>query len=164
MSNSPNSTLIRTSWIAWPMGLHGVAAATLIQVTFQTTQAGALKGLKADSAGARSLAPTTRWECNQFFFRLPIQPVPAFTAHEPIHVFTDGSCHDQHNAATWAVVLASTEGVHDYTGSALLDSGLLPIAAKLCPSGDLCNFACPSDCEKPSPQCHAVDWLCGCCS
>ena len=39
---------------AWPKALHGIAATTISLATFQTLRAGAMKGLKADTAGANA--------------------------------------------------------------------------------------------------------------
>ena len=77
-----------------------------------------------------SLAPSTQQQWDQYFVSLAPTPVPCWTFDGPLNVFTDGSCHGQHRAQTrfagWAVVLAATEAVHDYTGSQVLDSGVLP--------------------------------------
>ena len=74
-----------------------------------------------------SLAPSTQQQWDQYFVSLAPTPVPCWTFDGPLNVFTDGSCHGQHRAQTrfagWAVVLAATEAVHDYTGSQVLDSG-----------------------------------------
>ena len=39
---------------AWPMSLHGIAATTISAASFQALRAGAMKGLRADSAGANA--------------------------------------------------------------------------------------------------------------
>ena len=79
-----------------------------------------------------SLQPTTVYEWHEQFATLTL-PVPAPILHtdqQTLHLFTDGSCHDQHDVArrfaSFAVVRASVEGVHDYTGAEVLDSGPLP--------------------------------------
>ena len=77
-----------------------------------------------------SLAPSTQLNWDQYFVSLVHSPVPCWNFDGPLNVFTDGSCHGQHRAQTrfagWAVVLAATEAVHDYTGSQVLDAGVLP--------------------------------------
>lgn len=40
---------------AWPKGLHGVAAASLSFATFKTLRSGAMKGIRADAAGANPM-------------------------------------------------------------------------------------------------------------
>ena len=77
-----------------------------------------------------SLQPSTAWEWDCYFAGLLPTPVPHVQFHGDIHIFTDGSCHEQHLAekrfAGWAVVEASCVGVHDFTGCRILDSGVLP--------------------------------------
>ena len=77
-----------------------------------------------------SLAPTTRLAWNSYFAHLESHEPHARQFTGDLDVFTDGSCHNQHcvNArfAGWAVVLASTDAVHDFAGSQILDYGVLP--------------------------------------
>eukprot|EP00435_Cladocopium_sp_Y103_P046664 s430_g13.t1 len=77
-----------------------------------------------------SLRPTTWHDWNAYFASLHDAPIPAHSLTGEIHIFTDGSCNDQHaqgrRFAGWSVVLASTSGVHDYQGSIILDRGPLP--------------------------------------
>eukprot|EP00435_Cladocopium_sp_Y103_P071923 s83_g38.t1 len=77
-----------------------------------------------------SLRPTTWHAWHEYFARLQDLPVPEVHWSGDVHLFTDGSCHAQRDAdrrfAGWAVILASTQGVHDFQGSELLDSGVLP--------------------------------------
>ena len=40
---------------AWPKGLHGVAAASLSFSTFKSLRSGAMKGIRADAAGANPM-------------------------------------------------------------------------------------------------------------
>ena len=76
------------------------------------------------------LQPTTMQEWNSFFANLSPPPLPCFTHQGDLFLFTDGSCHDQHNInqrfAGFSVVSASCEAVHDCTGSQILDSGHVP--------------------------------------
>ena len=77
-----------------------------------------------------SLQPTTALEWNQYFAAIEEPNVPSFEFSGDVHLFTDGSCYAQQDVhlrfAGWAVVQASFAGVHDYTGSRILDSGVLP--------------------------------------
>ena len=77
-----------------------------------------------------SLAPTTMIAWNRYFAQLQCHEVPHHVFQGDIDIFTDGSCHDQHCISTrfagWAVIVASTQAVHDYTGSFILDAGVLP--------------------------------------
>jgi ribonuclease HI len=77
-----------------------------------------------------SLAPTTAVEWNQYFSHLSVSPVPEIAFCEDVHLFTDGSCFDQHSSATrmagWAVVQASCASVFDSKHSRALDWGVLP--------------------------------------
>ena len=77
-----------------------------------------------------SLAPTTRWEWFQCLTQIQAPTGPTIRGVEPLHLFTDGSCHDQHNVdirfAGWAVVIASMHSVHDVSHSEILDQGHLP--------------------------------------
>jgi len=77
-----------------------------------------------------SLHPSTWEEWNQYFGQLVDAAVPDFLAEGDVHLFTDGSCHDQHliqqRFAGWSVVQASIDAVHDFSGSRILDSGVLP--------------------------------------
>ena len=78
------------------------------------------------------LQPTTVYEWHEYFAQLTLQAPAPFLGSwaTTAHVFTDGSCHAQQNIdrrfAGFAVVLASVEGVHDFSGSQVLDSGPLP--------------------------------------
>lgn len=77
-----------------------------------------------------SLAPTTMIAWNCYLAKLTCHEVPSHQFTGDLDVFTDGSCHDQHCSsarfAGWAVLFASTDAVHDYTGSYILDVGVLP--------------------------------------
>ena len=77
-----------------------------------------------------SLQPSTAWEWDSYFAQLLPPPLPHVSFQGDVHLFTDGSCHDQHVAAKrfagWSVVEASCEGVHDFSGSRIVDSGVLP--------------------------------------
>ena len=77
-----------------------------------------------------SLQPTTLMEWNQYFVNLQVPPVCSFDFQGDVYLFTDGSCHAQHDInrrfAAWSVIQASCSGVHDITGSMVLDAGPLP--------------------------------------
>ena len=79
-----------------------------------------------------AMQPTTLLEWNSYFAQLQIPDAGCFTALRDgvVHIFTDGSCHNQHDQgcrfAGWAVILASPDSVHDYTGAEILDRGPLP--------------------------------------
>ena len=77
-----------------------------------------------------ALAPTTQQAWNQYFVNLHPTPVTPVAAVGTLHVFTDGSCFEQHcpqsRFAGWSVIQADTSAVHDFTGSLILDSGVLP--------------------------------------
>ena len=77
-----------------------------------------------------ALAPTTQQAWNQYFVSLHPTQVTPFTAGGILHVFTDGSCFEQHcpqsRFAGWSVILADIHAVHDFSGSQILDTGVLP--------------------------------------
>ena len=77
-----------------------------------------------------SLAPTTRLEWFQYFASLKHLPIPFIALQGDVHLFTDGSCHNQmfpnRRFAGWAVVLASVASVHDCAASTVVDAGVLP--------------------------------------
>ena len=77
-----------------------------------------------------ALQPSTAVEWNSYFAGLTVPEADCISRKGLLHVFTDGSCHDQQNQlgrfAGWAVVLASTESAHDFTGAEVLDRGPLP--------------------------------------
>ena len=77
-----------------------------------------------------SLAPTTQWEWDSYFAGLEVHETPSFERRGTLNFFTDGSCHDQQSPqqrfASWAIVYAATNAVHDYTDSEIVDSGVLP--------------------------------------
>ena len=77
-----------------------------------------------------SMAPTTLHDWNQYFAQLPDIPVSQCHFTGVVHLFTDGSCHGQHNAklrfAGWAVVFASAHSVHDCAHSHIAAAGVLP--------------------------------------
>eukprot|EP00435_Cladocopium_sp_Y103_P034195 s179_g8.t2 len=77
-----------------------------------------------------SLRPSTWHAWLEYFASLPEMPNPAIRLEGDVHLFTDGSCHEQHAVdrrfAGWAVISASTQGVHDFHGSFILDRGVLP--------------------------------------
>ena len=77
-----------------------------------------------------SLMPSTMHEWNQYFTQLPDLPLSPGVFSGVLHLFTDGSCHGQHNAklrfAGWAVVQADVGAVHDCEGSRILAAGALP--------------------------------------
>jgi ribonuclease HI len=82
------------------------------------------------SCSGWSLQPTTLCEWNSYFAGLPILPIPSFTFHGDMYIFTDGSCFNQQvvnqRFAGYAVVSASCKGVYDCQGSEVLDAGPLP--------------------------------------
>ena len=44
-----------------------------------------------------SMQPTMLVDWNCYFANLPVPPIPSFTFHGDIYIFTDGSCKDQHS-------------------------------------------------------------------
>ena len=77
-----------------------------------------------------SLMPTTMTEWNQYFVTLPVAAVPLCRFSGDVFLFTDGSCHAQHDIkrrfAARSVVQATCDCAHDLTGSQVLDAGPLP--------------------------------------
>lgn len=77
-----------------------------------------------------SLLPTTMHEWNQYFVQLPEPIVSQGGFSGTVHLFTDGSCHGQHDSALrfagWSVVWANIGAVHDCEGSYILAAGVLP--------------------------------------
>ena len=75
------------------------------------------------------MLPSTHWDWNQYFADLCPEPLPSVASVGMVHVFTDGSCHDQHDSACrfagYSVGLASYR-VDDLAEAQLLDSGVLP--------------------------------------
>ena len=85
---------------------------------------------EATTCSGWSLAPTTQHEWNSYFAQLVPTPIPKFDLPCKLNFFTDGSCHLQHypnrRFAGWAIVFGDTDAVHDYSGSTIVDSGVLP--------------------------------------
>ena len=73
--------------------------------------------------------PSTHWDWHQYFVDLLPAPIPQVEFIDTVHLFTDGSCHDQHDHsrrfASWAVGQAGLSVV-DFAESRYLDSGVLP--------------------------------------
>ena len=77
-----------------------------------------------------ALHPTTQWEWLQHLASVP-NPCPRpLQLTGPLHLFTDGSCHNQHCAVTrfagWSVILASFDWVSPPGSSRELAVGHLP--------------------------------------
>ena len=94
---------------AWPKALHGVAATTLSQATFQSLRAGAMKGLRADAAGVNAhvhlglverphLDPQC-WAIQQTF-RLTRDCGQRHRVELVLAELADGSLHLPHNTVT----------------------------------------------------------------
>ena len=75
------------------------------------------------------LLPSSHWDWQQYFVDLQISPLPTCNFTGAIHLFTDGSCHNQHNPAirfaSWAVASAQIQ-VDSLDGACHVDSGVLP--------------------------------------
>ena len=69
-------------------------------------------------------------EWNSYFSQLHVREGDQLKRSGALHIFTDGSCHNQQNQllrfASWAVILASPDSLHDYHGSEVLARGPLP--------------------------------------
>ena len=78
------------------------------------------------------MQPSTIYEWNSYFANLVLSlPVSLESSDDVLHLFTDGSCHQQHatidrRLVGFSVVRATTTGIHDFTGAQLLDPGPLP--------------------------------------
>ena len=77
-----------------------------------------------------ALMPTTQHEWNEYFVSLPDVDIETLQGDQPLHLFTDGSCLYQHDKnlrfAGWAIGIAGTIDVHEFSGSRILASGVLP--------------------------------------
>ena len=85
---------------------------------------------EAVTSSGWSLMPSTMHDWNQYFVQIPDAVLSPGAFSGVVHLFTDGSCHGQHDEkirfAGWAAVQANIEAVHDCDGSRILAAGVLP--------------------------------------